>query len=212
MTIPNPLRLSENSCFNPHFRKGSDGAGRYPEPCQRNVSIHTSAREVTILWSVLWTWFSVSIHTSAREVTYISESVPLCFFSFNPHFRKGSDFYAKQLVLRHHLFQSTLPQGKWPLGNVKAYQAIMFQSTLPQGKWQMCGTVIHLLTQVSIHTSAREVTVANTTVYITDVVSIHTSAREVTFYPAPYPWDSVVSIHTSAREVTVNLLLPGLVM
>ena len=33
--------------FNPHFRKGSDGGANRPFDLIKNISIHTSAREVT---------------------------------------------------------------------------------------------------------------------------------------------------------------------
>ena len=97
--------------FNPHFRKGSDPVSVFLR-FGRIVSIHTSAREVTIedgdvrmvslfqstlpqgKWQrrsrMALNRMNVSIHTSAREVTR------------RPG-RLGGRFQ----------FQSTLPQGKW---------------------------------------------------------------------------------------------------
>ena len=79
------------------------------------VSIHTSAREVTIreIYRLSTTTLfqstlpqgkwrrgsyyyaysaNVSIHTSAREVTHKRQSVLIENNGFNPHFRKGSDY------------------------------------------------------------------------------------------------------------------------
>ena len=97
--------------FNPHFRKGSDSYS-HPHADFTNISIHTSAREVTMCCNgIRWyKWFQstlpqgkwplvtringfslqISIHTSAREVTS-------CIVAID-----GST-----------VFQSTLPQGKW---------------------------------------------------------------------------------------------------
>ena len=101
------------SHFNPHFRKGSDGTMLLLR-VQLIISIHTSAREVTAV-SVYMAGFSpISIHTSAREVTY----------GLRDHSEEA------------HIFQSTLPQGKWPHPLVSSKVPSSFQSTLPQGKWQ----------------------------------------------------------------------------
>ena len=123
---------------------------------------------------------TVSIHTSAREVT-IRQTVISCLpASFNPHFRKGSDTDEALDRLDQILFQSTLPQGKWPDYRYKT----------------------SIVTGVSIHTSTREVTDDLRLYERLIQVSIHTSAREV--IPRHYrePWHYRVSIHTSAREVT----------
>ena len=77
-------------------------------------------------------------------------------FYFNPHFRKGSDKIATgfpiERVISIHTsarevtdgewwekdicrFQSTLPQGKWPMRTYGKRSDSLFQSTLPQGKW-----------------------------------------------------------------------------
>ena len=128
--------------FNPHFRKGSDYTGQRRRSGHR-ISIHTSAREVTPCsssicvryWdfnphfrkgsdemSVLITYLSyISIHTSAREVTDTA-FIPINLLpNFNPHFRKGSDVSGVESRQQAVVFQSTLPQGKWPChGNVES--------------------------------------------------------------------------------------------
>ena len=78
--------------FNPHFRKGSDDYLISSEWLSKNISIHTSAREVTGSTPEMCKGSGISIHTSAREVTWST----------------GGDGACKE-------FQSTLPQGKWPL-------------------------------------------------------------------------------------------------
>ena len=74
--------------FNPHFRKGSDAVSS-ADLALFAISIHTSAREVTLGLTKKLMKRSISIHTSAREVTFRFEFL-FCF----------------------PLFQSTLPQGK----------------------------------------------------------------------------------------------------
>ena len=64
-----------------------------------------------------------------------------------------------------------------------------------------------MVTSISIHTSAREVTGAKQPVLPANSISIHTSAREVTRQILKTWSDSKISIHTSAREVTAP---PGL--
>ena len=99
-----------------------------------DISIHTSAREVTggkvfikrplrnfnphfrkgsDEMSVLITYLSyISIHTSAREVTDTA-FIPINLLpNFNPHFRKGSDVSGVESRQQAVVFQSTLPQGK----------------------------------------------------------------------------------------------------
>ena len=85
--IPHEIR---NQHFNPHFRKGSDPSSNFLTSVTQ-ISIHTSAREVTAGQEVSHKALGISIHTSAREVT----THPVCWMwtglDFNPHFRKGSD-------------------------------------------------------------------------------------------------------------------------
>ena len=99
--------------FNPHFRKGSDilipewfphflqfqstlPQGKWHLPSVLSdqtviISIHTSAREVTLSFALGTGAFVISIHTSAREVTWSDDFAIAIIFYFNPHFRKGSD-------------------------------------------------------------------------------------------------------------------------
>ena len=107
------FQVTHVNSFNPHFRKGSDTISvTFSSICA--VSIHTSAREVTVPSRLCWSHWKVSIHTSAREVTNVGDLVPFyldvsihtsarevtidCIIfrfvsnSFNPHFRKGSDW------------------------------------------------------------------------------------------------------------------------
>ena len=78
------------SGFNPHFRKGSDTVALLIDAILR-VSIHTSAREVTPFILIFHNVSRVSIHTSAREVTGSAPGIQRSVHRFNPHFRKGSD-------------------------------------------------------------------------------------------------------------------------
>ena len=122
------------------------------------ISIHTSAREVTVINITELQKMRISIHTSAREVTllnnlhdhadkfqstlpqgkwrYLSD-IQLYGSYFNPHFRKGSDRSFGWFSPSAPRFQSTLPQGKWLISFPSFPMIYIFQSTLPQGKWQM---------------------------------------------------------------------------
>ena len=62
-----------------------------------------------------------------------------------------------------------------------------------------------LMSGISIHTSAREVTARETFVEPTYTISIHTSARDVTIGAFVTLWKTNISIHTSAREVTYTI-------
>ena len=110
--------------------------------------------------------------------------------------------------IREHIsvevpFQSTLPQGKWHNGETTRYYFSEFQSTLPQGKWLSYWTKRWRSMQISIHTSAREVTAPVPFLHWKKLISIHTSAREVTDPIGYSPRSDRISIHTSAREVTM---------
>ena len=59
--------------FNPHFRKGSDHADPAEKEDLKHISIHTSAREVTMRQAVDRMDMPISIHTSAREVTKLQK-------------------------------------------------------------------------------------------------------------------------------------------
>ena len=148
--------FQSGSCFNPHFRKGSDNRKQDVRELTE-VSIHTSAREVTndklyLDWITL-----VSIHTSAREVTPWGVFPPQsCLFqSTLPQGKWPGNRWCDKWQCK---FQSTLPQGKWLRKNGEFAEKYLFQSTLPQGKWRSYQRVIWQQGGVSIHTSAREVT------------------------------------------------------
>ena len=83
--------MRETGCdFNPHFRKGSDEVGK-GKVVPFDISIHTSAREVTCKDNTFLQLCIISIHTSAREVTAFGQALSSILCNFNPHFRKGSD-------------------------------------------------------------------------------------------------------------------------
>ena len=145
------------------------------------VSIHTSAREVTIWCTLILVRLAVSIHTSAREVTKVQD------------------------VANVHLeFQSTLPQGKWRHLYITILQHFSFNPHFRKGS-DLQASNKTCLNVVSIHTSAREVTPVSVFLCFRRIVSIHTSAREVTSRAIAWLICAQVSIHTSAREVTLLL-------
>ena len=99
--------------FNPHFREGSDKKKSALASWLMKISIHTSAKEVTIHHFATPKSCPISIHTSAKEVTFTEigkivgnklfqstlprrkwRSAVSLFWqpdNFNPHFREGSD-------------------------------------------------------------------------------------------------------------------------
>ena len=169
----------------------------------------------------------ISIHTSAREVTSFGSVFGQYCGNFNPHFRKGSDRISTDCSPLYSIFQSTLPQGKWrkklhhyEIGLV--FQSTLpqgkwpddfgfkckggeFQSTLPQGKWRCIRLERFILGYFNPHFRK------GSDWYHTDIpgiagISIHTSAREVTRLMYCVPDQYWISIHTSAREVTEPFL------
>ena len=121
---------------------------------------------------------------------------------FNPHFRKGSDVrrYRKnsssEIISIHTsarevtalglvlgaaaIFQSTLPQGKWPSIRLATRERFWFQSTLPQGKWRRwCSYLSEHLRFQSTLPQGKWLTQQINSLTVS-VISIHTSAREVT--------------------------------
>ena len=84
--------------FNPHFREGSDCFPFRAIHPFCHISIHTSAKEVTVLPVLFLFCFLISIHTSAKEVTYADMVLRHHLQDFNPHFREGSDEKSEVLV------------------------------------------------------------------------------------------------------------------
>ena len=122
----------------------------------------------------------ISIHTSAREVTIqmVGSTSMSGFQSTLPQGKWQKDGIN---ICKESLFQSTLPQGKWHITFSEFLKHYVFQSTLPQGKWRgeintyygdgtdfnphfrkgsddFRSVITVPGTQISIHTSAREVT------------------------------------------------------
>ena len=98
------------------------------------ISIHTSAREVTIaLFLSMW-YHRISIHTSAREVTESNPEGNSKSCDFNPHFRKGSDRDNSIVYDPFADFNPHFRKGSDSKVGESAVLQTQFQSTLPQGK------------------------------------------------------------------------------
>ena len=124
----------QNSDFNPHFREGSDtemGNNLH----LWGISIHTSAKEVTLSSYDTPIKPRISIHTSAKEVTRWHNHFPISALYFNPHFREGSDDF------------------KWSDTDKDRYFNPHFREGSDLGGQYGC-----LYIDISIHTSAKEVT------------------------------------------------------
>ena len=145
----------------------------------------------------------ISIHTSAREVTTLFNSFIYFFLNFNPHFRKGSDRLYRVVIPLYLYFNPHFRKGSDGVVSIRAngtykisihtsarevttvlpflpLHLYIFQSTLPQGKWLLSKCELVLPKIISIHTSAREVTEITALCMTHLQISIHTSAREVT--------------------------------
>ena len=172
------------------------------------------------------TLHDISIHTSAREVTVFTERSVTDEIDFNPHFRKGSDIYRSELCYRKSHFNPHFRKGSdFPPHPFTPF-CYYFNPHFRKGSDEPLLLSDPLLT-ISIHTSAREVTAVSVYMAGFSPISIHTSAREVTsledltayaqkdFNPhfrkgsdcvKDVLWQLVkISIHTSAREVTYGL-------
>ena len=103
------------------------------------------------------TLHDISIHTSAREVTVFTERSVTDEIDFNPHFRKGSDIYRSELCYRKSHFNPHFRKGSdFPPHPFTPF-CYYFNPHFRKGSDEPLLLSDPLLT-ISIHTSAREVT------------------------------------------------------
>ena len=131
-----------NPNFNPRSREGSDDAARSPVLCTTYISIHAPARGATLFPVILFSirlfqstlprgerprttspiplMILISIHAPARGAT--RPKFITFFFGnhFNPRSREGSDVAPAAAAVTFPLFQSTLPRGERPSGEISA--------------------------------------------------------------------------------------------
>ena len=121
----------------------------------------------------------VSIHTSAREVTIQGIPPPALHTCFNPHFRKGSDCVERATCQVSYCFNPHFRKGSDVDQGVLCWMWIVSIHTSAR---EVTPSLLYRLLDifVSIHTSAREVTIPGEQIRTPLHVSIHTSAREVT--------------------------------
>ena len=144
------------SNFNPHFREGSDtGNGKGGDSTW--ISIHTSAKEVTLGGNGTITHMRISIHTSAKEVTLTVTSRLLIWEHFNPHFREGSDTTQKPLPPPAKDFNPHFREGSDMSVSNTVKTDNDFNPHFREGSdpLPLFGSRNH---HISIHTSAKEVT------------------------------------------------------
>ena len=82
----------------------------------------------------------------------------LWYIYFNPHFRKGSDPLPMKNGRSMQRFQSTLPQGKWRRLKISTSIPLDFNPHFRKGSDGCTLSNVETIWQISIHTSAREVT------------------------------------------------------
>ena len=100
----------------------------------------------------------ISIHTSAREVTVRSQQERTICSVFQSTLPQGKWLWDGYRDRRRKIFQSTLPQGKWPaaIGAVTFLLSISIHTSAREvTEW---ASFSDLIKNISIHTSAREVT------------------------------------------------------
>ena len=165
------------------------------------ISIHTSAREVTKCSLRCIAPCCISIHTSAREVTE-RERDPEGEGHISIHTSAREVTIMYDIYYIGAQFQSTLPQGKWHKQTGHPTQGLLFQSTLPQGKWRWRHWLKKILIYFNPHFRKGSDDYLISSEWLSKNISIHTSAREVTGSTPEMCKGSGISIHTSAREVT----------
>ena len=120
--------------FNPHFRKGSDPRKIF-NGMSSDISIHTSAREVTNFTDAYCIPERISIHTSAREVT-----------------KAAGVAGAAEIISIHtsarEVTRTMYRIGLWRAISIHTSAREVTATSWACGRWQ----------KISIHTSAREVT------------------------------------------------------
>ncbi len=122
------------------------------------ISIHTSAREVTKYGKkAIYHLDDFNPHFRKGSDQGGDKSSPNCD-NFNPHFRKGSDSWLCRIFLHYNNFNPHFRKGS-------------------DGRMSISGQE---RMRISIHTSAREVTERERDPEGEGHISIHTSAREVT--------------------------------
>ena len=222
-----PLSSSVN--FNPHFRKGSDSRQwpHYHNPYYFNPHFRKGS-DSAFLW--LTGNNCISIHTSAREVTIAGVGVAAIKSAFQSTLPQGKWRSCRSFVFCWCLFQSTLPQGKWR--SRQPSSVYDFNPHFRKGSDCSVYFTPHFQDDFNPHFRKGSDFIIFRCNFIT-VISIHTSAREVTRWECifgQYSTDfnphfrkgsdliamgaksgtSGISIHTSAREVTGENLEPEL--
>ena len=99
------------------------------------ISIHTSAREVTMSEAKHTLGLAISIHTSAREVTELSDTINSAGIEFQSTLPRGKwQLYAHGIWICNHISIHTSAREVTTFQVTTAF-GTAFQSTLPQGKW-----------------------------------------------------------------------------
>ena len=153
---------------------------RYAKRKQELISIHTSAKEVTVKVSPeLYAQLFQS--TLPRRKWLCHSQGAYAGKNFNPHFREGSDTGMEV-----------------PGGLISDFNP-HFREGSDRWEWHRCR-----FPWISIHTSAKEVTIDKESASQILEISIHTSAKEVTTGHCIIRYIVSISIHTSAKEVTLD--------
>ena len=145
--------------FNPHHREGGDqGTDTLQLSC--TISIHTTAKVVTLALSGINWVQAISIHTTAKVVTHQNLQV--------------------YIPLR---FQSTPPRRWWRSRQRDTWQNSCISIHTTAKVVTFHNQFMNELTEISIHTTAKVVTKQKHEPSYDDVISIHTTAKVVTRNP-----------------------------
>ena len=131
--MTSPVHTPFTIYFNPRSREGSDFSAANMYVCKR-ISIHAPARGATRQRDRARKQQPISIHAPARGATGITHSAwsGLLISIHAP--ARGATGSEKHANREPDQFQSTLPRGERPSGQLTFIDSKRFQSTLPRGE------------------------------------------------------------------------------
>ena len=121
----------------------------------------------------------ISIHTSAKEVTGMLHQIVMGEHDFNPHFREGNDRADNHGPACHWDFNPHFREGSDARKGGAAAGSKNFNPHFREGS-DLNKHQLELNVGISIHTSAKEVTLCCSFSLLPLIISSHTSAKEVT--------------------------------
>ena len=165
-------------CFNPRVREGRDAA-RAAEERQRQVSIHASVKDATVILVVLRVLTIVSIHASVKDATHHFPQCARSQSSFNPRVREGRDLTMRRGRCMSGSFNPRVREGR----DIPVFNSVIptasFNPRVREGRDRK--PVISDCHRLSFNPRVREGRdVRYKNVLYTPKVSIHASVKDAT--------------------------------